>query len=435
MLVNRVYNSVKNLFGRLLRVGVLHMFLSLVFVQGLALTTQFAVTRLLLVEDFGVVRVVEAFLSIGMIPAGLGMTSVIVKVIAEAKDDETRGRTFFYTLLLTAVFAGFVCLILQFAIPVFGFSAQVTNMLLFMVWMFIPMNLSRTAINYFQGLKQIQRVAGVNVSFSIVAFILVVLGAVVGSLSGWAWGRILGQVLFTGVILWLVRHAIIVDFNLKNLRSLARLGLLVAFAFTVDAIASSADVLYLEQMLSDSRQVGYYGAAGIVITGCLLIASAVSAVAFPYFAEQTSNPRALFQIARSTMLRLFGVMILVTIGLYFFAPLLTLLIGNSYAPSIDLLRIMCWGLVPSAGMLLLGTWLLAIGRPDGSAVVNLIAIVINFGLIHFLVPSMGIKGAAVAFVVTTAARMILCGLVLVWIYREPLFQRHQIKLNDPNHPA
>jgi O-antigen/teichoic acid export membrane protein len=256
MLINRVYHPAKNLFGKLLRVGVLHMFLSLVFVQGLALTTQFAVARLLSVEDFGVVRVVEAFLSIGMIPAGLGMTSVIVKVIAEAKDDDSRGRTFFHTLLLTGIFAGFVCFLLQFVVPIFGFSPQVTSYLLFMVWMFVPMNLSRTAINYFQGLKQIQRVAGVNVSFSIAAFVLVVLGAVVGSLSGWAWGRVLGQVLFTVVILWIVRRVVIVDFNFKNLWILARLGLLVAFAFTVDAIASSADVLYLEQMLSDSRQVG-----------------------------------------------------------------------------------------------------------------------------------------------------------------------------------
>jgi O-antigen/teichoic acid export membrane protein len=435
MLINRVYNPAKNLFNKLLRVGVLHMFLSLVFVQGLALTTQFAVTRLLSVEDFGVVRVVEAFLSIGMIPAGLGMTSVIVKVIAEAKDDETRGRTFFHTLLLTGVFAGFVCLVLQFVVPQFGFSPEVTNYLLLMVWMFVPMNLSRTAINYFQGLKQIQRVAGVNVWFSIAAFVLVVLGAVVGSLSGWAWGRILGQALFAVVILWIVQRGIVVDFNVRELGSLARLGLLVAFAFTVDSIASSADVLYLEQMLSDSRQVGYYGAAGIVITGCLLVASSVNAVAFPYFAEQASNPRALFQTVSSTMLRLFGVMFLITLGLYIFAPLLTLLVGESYAPAVELVRIMCWGLVPASGMLVLGTWLLAIGRPDGSAVVNLIAIVINFGLIHLLVPNMGISGAAIAFVITTTARMILCGLVLTWIYRKTLFQRDQLKLDDPNHAA
>ncbi len=427
--------QLKTLLSKLWHIGILHMFLSLVFVQGLALTTQFAVARLLSVEDFGVVRVVEAFLSIGLVPAGLGMTSVIVKVIAEANDAETRRRTFFHTLLLTGLFSAFVCVVLQLIIPLFGFTAQVTNFLLFMVWMFVPMNLSRTTINYFQGLKQIQRVAGVNILFSLAAFVLVVVGAVAGDLGGWAWGRFLGQILFALMMFWIIRHAITVHLDLQSLRSLARLGILVAFAFTVDSIASSADVLYLEQMLSDSRQVGYYGAAGIVITGCLLIASAVSAVAFPYFAERASNPQALFSIARTTMLRLFAVMLPVALVLYLFAPLLTLILGDSYTPSIDLLRIMCWGIVPSAGMLLLGTWLLAIGRPDGSAVVNLIAVVVNFGLIRLLVPGMGVNGAAIAFVVTTLARMILCTLMLLWIYRHTLFQGNQLKLDHPDHTA
>jgi O-antigen/teichoic acid export membrane protein len=98
--------------------------------------------------------------------------------------------------------------------------------------------------------------------------------------------------------------------------------------------------------------------------------------------------------------------------------------------SVELLRIMCWGLVPAAGILLLLTWLFAIGRPDGSVVVSLVTIAVNVGSIRLLVPEMGIHGAAIAFVVTIFTRFALCVLILAWIYRRLLFSASKQNGND-----
>jgi O-antigen/teichoic acid export membrane protein len=428
--VKSVYTAVLNVARRLWHIGVIPFFLSLIFVQGLALMTQFAVARLLTVEEFGVVRVVEAFLSIGLVPAGLGMTSVVVKTIAEAQDDQTRGRILFHALLLTGGFSIVVCLGLQAAIPLLDFSPLVTTYLSFTVLAFVPMNLSRVIISYFQGLKQIQRVVGINILFSFIAFVLVIVGMFIGRLEGWAWGRLLGQVLFVGGIAGFMRGVIQVRFDPQLLRSLARLGGMVAIAFLVDSIATSADVLYLEHLLNDSRQIGYYGLASIVISGCLLIASAVSAVAFPYFSERSAAPHQLLIVGRRALLRLFAIMLPITLGVYLFAPLVTLFLGEGYATSVELLQIMCWGLLPAAGVLLLLTWLFAIGRPDGSVVVSLCTIALNVALIRWLVPLTGINGAAAAYLVTIFTRFTLCVLILAWIYRRMLFPVRKSDGND-----
>lgn len=414
------------LLGRVWRSGVLHMLVSLTFVQGLTFATQVAAARFLSVADFGTVRVIETFLLITFVPAGLGMITVIVKAAAETPDEQQRHKLLFNALLLTSTASLIASLALQAVFPLLGFTAQTSAYLALTAWLLAAMNISRVGVGYFQGLKQIQRMAATNIWFSLIAFALTISGAASGGLSGWAIGRIAGQCLFAAAIVWTLRAAIRPKIDLRLLKSLAGLGTLTGLAYAVDSIASSADVLYLEQLLNNTQQVGVYGAANIVIVGGLLLPLAISSVAFPHLAEHAADRPRLLATARTTLMRTTLVMLPISVGLYLCAPLLTWVIGEAYAPAVPLLQIMCLGLLPSAVRLVLSTWLFAIGRPNGSSLANVLGIVVNLGAIVWLVPIMGITGAAWAFVMTTVARLLAFALALRWIYQTDKKQIRQI---------
>ena len=177
------------------RAGLPHLLASLFFVQGLTYLSQLFIAGLMGPADFGVVRSTEVTLSIFTLIGAIGMPSIAVKSIAEINNPSLRG-VLLGRLLKMAAIAGFVTSSLAAATASLWLPDPARPYFTALVWIIGIAALSRTCINYFQGIKLFRLVSGLNVTLSILSLVTLMTLVARYGLRGWVAGRYAGELLF-----------------------------------------------------------------------------------------------------------------------------------------------------------------------------------------------------------------------------------------------
>lgn len=100
---------------------------------------------------------------------------------------------------------------------------------------------------------------------------------------------------------------------------------------------------------------------------------------------------------RLPLLFLMGAACALSLALFFLAgPLVSILFGDSYAPSIAVVQILAWTIIPYAGNNFLVLSLLARGREADLALVSLASLLCLAGLTAWWTPALGARGASLA---------------------------------------
>jgi O-antigen/teichoic acid export membrane protein len=390
---------------------VLHYSLSLAAVQGGVFVAQLVVARLLGPGDFGYVRVVDTVLAILVIPAGAGMASAVVRYTATARNDAERGAVLsvsFWTVVGTSLVIGAIALL---ALPLAPLSPKAVTYLRWLVWTLAFTNGARVIINYFQGRKEIRRVAGYNVALAAAGAAAVIAGAAIWGLPGWAGGRFAGEVLLAMSLAWLVRRAITLRIDWHAARPILAFGAFTAFSAMLDRVATMADTLYLDGFLRDPVVVGQYGAAMLAVNVALLLPAAVTAVALPHLSERAADPARAWDLAarllkRISLLGVGGALVMVVAG-----PWLTrVVLGPDYTLAGDLLQGLAAAFALNVVMSFLGTVLLALDRADLTVIQSVVGVAVNLAANALLIPRFGAWGAVWAAVATAAVR----AAILAW---------------------
>ena len=164
-----------------------------------------------------------------------------------------------------------------------------------------------------------------------------------------------------------------------------------------------ADTFIISFMLTEA-DLGYYGASQTVLAGVLMIPVAIRMALYPLMARFGVHDRDklhyLYHKASQYTLMVglplaAGVTVLA-------APIITLLFGPDFAPAIPALQISVWAIVfalinvPNARLMLVN------GKQTPASWLRGVGTVASVGLNLFLIPRLGINGAAIARVLATA---------------------------------
>ncbi len=179
-------------------------------------------------------------------------------------------------------------------------------------------------------------------------------------------------------------------------------------------ILISADSLMLG-LLIDTDAVGIYRIASQVAVAIVIALTAMNGILHPIVADLYANDKRqeLQRIVSIGANAVFAVSIIGGVILFFAADYLPLLFGAEYVEPIPLLRILIFGQIFNAcagpAVLLLNMT----GHQRDAAKIMAFGAILNLGLNAILITQMGIKGAAIATIITTLLWNIAAAFV-VW---------------------
>jgi O-antigen/teichoic acid export membrane protein len=193
------------------------------------------------------------------------------------------------------------------------------------------------------------------------------------------------------------------------------------FIFAVSGSTTSAYNDFDKVMLGHYGMTvanGIYSMAYRVINIATIPIQSIEAAAFPrFFREGAKGASAVQPLAVKILKRTALLGLAAAVGTFLFAPVIPLLIGKGFKPSVSALRWLC--LIPffRSFHLCAGDAIAGIGQQKFRLVCQLIAAGLNFGLNLYLIPHYSWLGAAIASLLTDGSLAILTWSVLFWLRR------------------
>lgn len=395
--------------------GVFHLLVSMGFSQGFLFILGIAVARLLGPVDFGHLRVINAVLLLAAIPATMGMPAAIVKHVAEATQVEEKHRVLSlgisFGILTALIVSTGLFMVLEYSTLIDDVVAR--TYLRVICWV-LPLTVtSENIISYFQGRKQIKRMAFWNVILAFARMILLIAFTRTFLLPGYIGGRWVYECLACAALALQIRKAFRLGWDPLLFRRMFRLGSFACLGLAFATLTMTIDTLCLSAILKDPALVGQYGIAVTMAMGLLLFPKAISQSALPYLAEKCRDPERVKRLFIYLILRV-GIIMLIIGGIaYLAAPdLIRILYGPDYLAAVGPFRILIVGIFIYSLHNISGTTLLAMGRTDLNFYVALIGGSLNIVLNIVLIHQYGLIGAAYATTITFTLRMTISIILL-----------------------
>ncbi|MBW6459733.1 MAG: flippase [Bacteroidales bacterium] len=346
----------------------------------------------------------------------LGIRGAAIYLIGQKKIPEQDIVSAILSLFLISSFAGIIMSFLAYRVyddP--GF----TLLLIGLVLAVIPFRLALVYIGgIFIGKDEIRKANQLNWPINLInltlAAILVwglkldVIGAVISALVANIAIAIYGFVILSKHY----RLSFRFDFNI--IKKLFLLGILYSASFFIIMLNFRLDIILLERM-RDLHEVGLYSLGVNIAEQLWQIPLAISIILFSRTAN-TGDPHAMtaktLSLARASMI----LAVCLSVIIFFTAPpLIPLVFGQKFIPSVLLLQVILPGVVLMIIFRILSGQLAGMGKPQLSIYIFAPALALNIGLNYLLIPPHGALGAAIATNISYAV-----GAVGYWI----IFARH-----------
>lgn len=165
--------------------------------------------------------------------------------------------------------------------------------------------------------------------------------------------------------------------------------------------------------------VALYGVAFKVAFLPLIISPAVNAIFTPmvgnFFGKGDLQSIKRLQLKVSVVVAVFSV----TMVLFYVvaANYVLAIFGPEYVVAREALLIMAMGNVAAALAGPIGFSISMMGRPHYNTVNAVILLIMMIGLCYYLIPTMGINGAAIAYAISNGFIFVLCLVEVLWLYR------------------
>lgn len=412
MMISQLKSRFRHELSRMWRMGIVHIAASLAFVQGASLISQFLLANVFTPENYAIVKISENSLRLLIIPAMAGIPTAVVRYVAD-ENDPIRQRILlkqavFWSLIIALIVSTLMFLFAPLALA----DLEASHYLRLLVWSVPLTSCSRTIIAYFQGLKEIKRLAIYNSFAAIFSVLTTVIGGYFFGLDGWAFGRFLGEILILSVVLFPVMPILRAHVSMAGSSQLLTFGGVAFFALLLDRFVQMSDVIILTRLFISQEDIGIYGLATTLLTALYLPIGAVMYAVFPMIAEQASKINAWILVKR-LLVRVVGIATLIMLSVlglgWYFIPLFW---GKSYAAAAQYLNILMPLFILNSLLTVLGTFVFGIGRPIISVIMNGIGVLFFIPTAFMLTVRLGVFGIIMSITATSLLRLFVLSLLI-----------------------
>jgi O-antigen/teichoic acid export membrane protein len=358
------------------------------------------VARYLGPEKFGLLSYAQSFVALFAVVASLGLDSLVVRELVK---DESRAETLLGTSFFLKIFGAFSMLIfLGIALHVTS-NDFYTKVLIFIIASALIFQSFNVVDFYFQSKVMSKYIVYANVIsllFSSIAKITLILSN--AGLEAFVWVVLFDSiVLALGYLYYFFRNS---DFKIRKLifsKSTAILLLkdswpLILTGFVI-SIYMKIDQVMIKQLLGDEA-VGQYSAAVRISEAWYFIPGVIASSLFPAIINAKNHSEELYY---KRIQRLYDLMVWIGIAIavpvtFLSDNIINLLYGGQYNQAGGVLLIHIWAGVFVFLGISSGKWYLTENLQKLLFWRSFYGMLVNIGLNIILIPSYGIKGAALA---------------------------------------
>ena len=202
-------------------------------------------------------------------------------------------------------------------------------------------------------------------------------------------------------------------FSLPKARQLLSVSGSYILAGLMASVYASTDRLMLKQMLGESS-VGYYTVAVSLSTMWVFVLEALIDSMYPSVIRSYDQGQTAFQKSNRQLyaLVLYGALGVSAVICLLAKPIVGILYGDAYLPTVNPLRIVVWYTAFSYLGVARNAWMVCENKQKYLKWLYLSAAVINVGLNWMMIPVMGASGAALASLITQIATTVFLPLLI-----------------------
>jgi len=364
--------------------------------------------RVLPVEDFGITRVVTAYMVFLTMFGHMCMHDAVSSFVARAKTIEEKSAYVTAGSKLTLISSSIIILIFEVLVLNGTWWTGRLRNTLGLVVLFLPLiALTLVYTSVLQSIGNYKKLSIAVLLGGMIPLICMLPPSAGWGLTGWIVGRGVSYALLLACGIVLIKEFFVATGSSHNYSKLIDFGRVQLVSGILSMGMQSADVLILERLGASLSDIAFYGLAALFARSILFIPGAVGRVYFQEIAEGS-----LHNVHKKPITHLLGIVagvcaILAVIMATCIPAIIRLFYAEEYSSSIPILEVMCGGIVFNGLWSALSTINIAINRPSFAVAISFGGVCTSIALLALLIPLYGSIGAAWAMNVAYAVGVVI----------------------------
>jgi len=389
------------IFQNIRQKGFFHLLSANLLIQVVSFASQLFVAGILSPDDIGRIKIIQTYLSIFSIVAGMGFNSSTLKLCSENRTTEERNSLFesalFFTIFST-VSLYLIILILNI-FDIFSSDKLIQWLIPLGLFPIISNSVFIVFVSYFQATNRIKLISNLTISNKLISIVAIVLLTYCFGIKGYYVAYNLSFILMLFVCFRV--YGSIKKFNIFSFKNLSHFSIhwnyakTSMFGYLLSEISAYVDILLLNFFVNDMHLIGYYSFALTITVVMKIIPYTVQQITIPYFSSLAQQKNE-FLIAFKRYNKILYLIIAITLfAVLLFVPfLLHMIFEGKYDPSMQYFPFLAigWSLRLLA-QLQYGA-IFGLGKINYNVYTSLISLLFNILIISVSLYLFGIMGAA-----------------------------------------
>jgi len=395
------FTYLKNIIYNINQKGFFHLLSANLLIQVVSFASQLFVAGILSPDDMGRIKIIQTYLTIFSIVAGMGFNSSTLKLCSENRTTEEKKSLFqsalFFTILSTICLYVIILILNKFGL----FSSDKLIQWLIPLGLFpiISNSIFMVFVSFFQASKKIKLISNLTISNKLIAIIAIVLLTYWAGIKGYYVALNLSFIFMLFVCFrvssFITKFKILSTKNLSDFSIHWKYAKTSMLAYLLSEISAFVDILLINFLISDMRQIGFYSFALTITVVLKIIPSTVQQITLPYFSSLSGQKneflkafnhynKILYLIIASTLL----------VALLFIPFLIPLIFAGKYDPSLQYFPFLAIGWSLRMLSQLQNGAIFGLGKIHYNVYTSFITLIFNIVIISVSVYLFGLMGAA-----------------------------------------
>lgn len=381
--------------------GFFHLLSANILIQVVSFASQLFVAGILSPDDIGRIKIIQTYLSIFSIVAGMGFNSSTLKLCSENRTQEEQISLFRSALLFTI--CSTICLyVIILVLNIFGiFSSDKLIQWLIPLGLFpiVSNSVFMVFVAYFQATKKIKLISNLTISNKLISIIAIIAFTYYSGIKGYYVAYNLSFVLM--IIVCFRIFGVNFDKKLFSTTNLSQFSIhwkyakTSMFAYLLSEISAYVDIILLNFFIKDMHQIGFYSFALTITILLKLIPNTVQQITVPYFSSMAHQKSEFIKVSKRYNKILYLIIAITLLAALLFVPfLLHWIFRGKYDPSMQYFPFLAigWSLRMLA-QLQYGA-IFSLGKIRYNVYTSLITLLFNVVFISISLYFFGLIGAA-----------------------------------------
>ncbi len=411
------FKHIKSLLKNFLDKGFFHLLSANVLIQIFAFASQLFVAGILSPDDVGRIKIIQTYLAIFSIIAGMGFNSSTLKLCSETSSEKQSSKYFADGFLFTIISSSamYLIIILLNYFKVFSADQLIIALIPLGLFPLISNSLFAVLMSYFQAKKAIKTLSNHTILNKVVSIIGIVILSYFLGIQGYYIAFNLGIIImvFVAFLTAKRKHPFRLSFATNTLTAHWKYSKSAIFANLIAEISAYVDIILIGFLIKDMQAIGYYSFALTLITILKLFPITVQQITIPYFSGFQSTKEEFKRLFKSYNRLLFIVIALSFVIFILVIPhLIDWIFKMKYHQSIPYLLPLAIGWSIRSGTQLQSAAMFGLGKIHYNAYSASFALIINLITYPIAIYYWGLMGLAYAsilsgIVIWTASRAYL----------------------------